>query len=202
MSAPISILILAAGRGIRYDPSGTRHKLLEPLPNGRSVIETSCEAALEAGYEVLVLCGAHRAGIDAALQGMDVRIETCGRADAGMAATLKHGLMLTRPATGWIVLLGDMPGVQLSAIQSVAEGLAEGAALARPYVAGRPGHPVGISRRMEDAFLALPDTDSGGRVFRAHADETLRIHSNDYGCVNDIDYPEDMAKFRYCSGNG
>lgn len=42
---PVGIL-LAAGRGRRFDPSGTRNKLLQPLPNGEPVAVASARALL------------------------------------------------------------------------------------------------------------------------------------------------------------
>ena len=35
-------IMLAAGRGTRFDPTGQRNKLLAPLPDGRAVLRASC----------------------------------------------------------------------------------------------------------------------------------------------------------------
>jgi molybdenum cofactor cytidylyltransferase len=190
----ISFLVLAAGRGTRFDPTGNRFKLLEKLPDGQTVIQATCEACIATGYETIVICGAHRNAIATALHGLDVRLETCSQADAGMGATLKYGMTRSSPATGWIVMLGDMPGIGGSTIQAVITALKRGASLVRPYFAGQPGHPVGISRQLEREFLTLPDSEGGATVFRAQADHVVRIQTNDGGCVYDIDFPEDIRR--------
>jgi molybdenum cofactor cytidylyltransferase len=89
-------------------------------------------------------------------------------------------------------MLGDMPHVQASTVRAVADALRGGASLARPYWNDEPGHPVGISRKMEAEFMRLPNDEGGARLFRKHADRVLRISSCDQGCVLDIDYPDDL----------
>ena len=42
----LTALVLAAGAGQRFDPSGRRWKLVEPLPDGRTVVRASCENLL------------------------------------------------------------------------------------------------------------------------------------------------------------
>ena len=193
MLVHISTLILAAGRGTRFDPTGAQLKLLAKLPDGRPVIRAVAEASAGLGGQTVVVCGVdHQAQISDALADLDVKTVACPDADAGMGASLKYGLNCTRPSLGWIVMLGDMPCVQASTIQAVADALRDGALLARPYLGEQPGHPVGISTKMEDEFLRLPDDEGGACVFRKYADRVVRIPSSDQGCVLDIDRPEDL----------
>lgn len=189
----ISTIILSAGRGIRFDPTGAELKLLAKLPDGRPVIRAVAEASAWLGGQTLVVCSAdHQAQISDALSDLDVQTVVCPDADAGMGASLKYGLNCTQPSLGWIVMLGDMPCMQASTIQAVADALRDGALLARPYLGEQPGHPVGISRKMEDEFLRLPDDEGGARIFREHAQQVSRIYCSDEGCIYDIDRPEDL----------
>lgn len=193
MLTDISTLILAAGRGIRFDPTGAQLKLLARLPDQRRVIRAVAEASAGLGGQTIVVCSAdHQAQISEALSGLDVQTVACPDAGAGMGTSLKYGLNCTQPSLGWIVMLGDMPYVQSATIRSVADALRDGALLARPYLGEQPGHPVGISADMKDAFLTLPDDEGGARIFRKQAGQVSRIHCSDEGCVYDIDRPEDL----------
>ncbi|NGM86147.1 nucleotidyltransferase family protein [Parapusillimonas sp. SGNA-6] len=189
----VTIVILAAGRGTRFDPTGATLKLLARLPHGRSVIRAAAEACTQAHAQTVVVCNpAHQARIGDALCDLDVQLLACPDADAGIGASLKAGLACTRPSIGWLVMLGDMPYVQASTVRAVADALRGGALLVRPYWNGQPGHPVGFSREMEAEFMNLSDEEGGARLFREHADRVLRIPSCDRGCVLDIDHPEDL----------
>ena len=60
-------LILAAGRGTRFDPTGRRNKLLAALPDGRTVLRASCANLLPWVDRMVVVTGAHGAPLRAAL---------------------------------------------------------------------------------------------------------------------------------------
>lgn len=193
MAYKTAIIILAAGRGSRFDRTGKRLKLLERLPDGRAVIRAVAESCASVDAHIVVVCkAAHRTQISDALSDLDVQIHTCPNADAGLGATLKCGVASTQPSVGWMIMLGDMPCLQTATIRAVADVLLGGALLTRPYLDDRPGHPVGMSIEMTDHIMNLPDEEGGARLFREHADSVLRIPSSDPGCVQDIDHAEDL----------
>lgn len=192
-SAEISAIVLAAGKGARFDPTGQRYKLLQPLPDGRSVIRASCEAMLASLDTVTVVCGARMDDIRAALAGLCVDIVHCADADAGMGASIRCGMVGQAPELGWLMMLGDMPFVRPSTVQRVIQSLREGALIARPFYEGKPGHPVAFSAAL-DAELRGCDPSVGlQQVIQRHASQVRRIHVDDGGCVRDIDRPADLS---------
>ncbi|MFP5405389.1 MAG: NTP transferase domain-containing protein, partial [Gammaproteobacteria bacterium] len=151
----ISALVLAGGAGRRFDPSGRRWKLTQALPDGRAVLRASCEALIGQVCEVVVVHQAREAEVRRALDGLPVGRVRCAQAAAGMGATLKCGVFSTRPSTGWLIALGDMPFVAPSTVAAVCEAMRRGALVVRPVFDGRPGHPVGFRTTLREELLAI-----------------------------------------------
>lgn len=184
-------LVLAGGIGQRFDPSGARYKLVQPLPDGRPVVRAACEALLPWVDTLVVVCGARQADIAATLDGLAWQAIACPEAARGMGATLKHGVAATPTATSWIVALADMPFLTAGDIGAVARALAAGARVARPRHAGMPGHPVGFSMDCREALLALDDAHGAGPWLRRQVDITWV--EGGPGVVRDVDVPADLG---------
>jgi molybdenum cofactor cytidylyltransferase len=114
----------------------------------------------------------------------------------GLGASLAAGAGASPGAAGWIVALGDMPFIRAATIAAVRAALEGGALIAAPILAGagRHGHPVGFSRRLERELLAL-DGDEGARsIVSKHRASLAAITVDDRGVEADIDTPEDLEK--------
>src|SRR5690606_22940308 len=96
-----SFIILGAGRGTRFDPSGHQSKLLARLPNGQPVLRAVAQSCVGLGSEALVVTGPDTSDVSAALSGLNLRVMPCITAGAGMGASLKCGLLGTCPSLGW-----------------------------------------------------------------------------------------------------
>lgn len=193
--APIVGLLLAAGIGRRFDPSGARLKLLAPAPAGAgaglplAVAAARTRRAALPDVHVVVRPAATptQQRLHALLAAEGCRLVVCDSADRGMGASLACGVHATRNAAGWIVALADMPAVRASTIAQVLAALERGAVTAAPRFAGTRGHPVGFSRACFGE-LAVLDADEGARsVLRAHP--PVLIDVDDPGCLLDIDLP-------------
>ena len=192
---PIAGVLLAAGIGRRYDPSGARLKLLEAAPSGLHAGTPIAAAALRnlraAIADVLVVvrpadCAAQRE-LRQLLAAEDAQLVNCPEADAGLGHSLACGVRARRDAAGWVIALADMPAVSPATIVAVRDAIASGHAAAAPTHRGQRGHPVGFSRACLDALLSLSG-DAGARsVLAAH--EPLLIEVDDPGCLLDIDTP-------------
>ena len=132
-------IMLAAGRGTRFDPTGQRNKLLAPLPDGRAVLRASCANLLPWVDRLVVVTGEHGAPLRAALADLPLEWVESDRVDLGMGASLKAGVGATDPATGWLFALGDMPydttgtlGKKRDALRRAVEGTARAPWRARP----------------------------------------------------------------------
>lgn len=188
----VCALVLAAGEGRRFDPTGDAWKLAAPLPDGRPVLRAACEALVGVVDEIVVVCGSRCELAEAILAGLPVRLVACPDAGLGMGASLRHGVSETRPRLGWLVALGDMPFVSPGTHAAVRARLLAGAAIARPVFEGRPGHPVAFSADQRPALLAIGDESGAARLLRDRADQVETVPCEDPGCVADVDRPSDI----------
>jgi len=189
----VCALVLAAGEGRRFDPSGGVWKLAAPLPDGRPVLRAACEALAGAADEIVVVCGARHDAVADILAGLPVRLLACPDARLGMGASLRCGVSETRPSKGWLVALGDMPFVSPTTHAAVRAQLDAGAEIARPVFRGRPGHPVGFSVRQRSRLLAIADEGGAAGLLRESPGLLVAVACADPGCVADVDLPGDLT---------
>lgn len=197
-------ILLAAGRGSRFDPSGTRNKLLQPLASAGaaaspdSVVIRSARHMLAVLPRVVAVVRPGGEAVAAQLRALGCEVTLCEQADTGMAASLMHALRHAEnpalaecpAASGWIVALGDMPHVQPSTIQSLKTVLEQGAGIAAPLYRGKRGNPVGFSRQYLPQLLAL-EGDQGARGILKHYPVT-EVDVDDGGILRDVDTPADL----------
>ena len=188
-------ILLAAGRGKRFDPSGQRNKLLQTLGED-AVVVRSARHLLAVLPRVVAVVRPGADAVAAELLALGCEVTTCPLADTGMAASLVHALRHSllhaeaENAQGWVVALADMPHVQPSTIQSLKTALEQGAGIAAPLYRGRRGNPVGFSRHYLPQLLAL-EGDQGARGILTHSAVT-ELDVDDSGILQDIDTPADL----------
>ncbi len=186
---PVGIL-LCAGRGRRFDPSGGSNKLLQVLEGGDAVVVASAHHLLAVLPHVVAVVPPDGEAVAVLLRDIGCEVTICPDADTGMAASLVHGIRHTQDAEGWVVALGDMPYVQPSTIQALADALEGGAAIAAPLHAGERGNPVAFSPKHLAALLALRG-DQGARGILV-ANQIHEVEVDDTGILRDIDTPSDL----------
>jgi molybdenum cofactor cytidylyltransferase len=189
--APVGIL-LAAGRGRRFDPAGQRNKLLQPLA-GEPVVAASARKLLAAVPRVIAVVPPLDAGVGAQLAALGCDVTVCPDADNGMAASLTHALRhsLALQPQAWLVALGDMPYVDPSTLRRLVDALAGGAGIAAPVMDGRRGNPVGFGAVHLDALLALRGDEGARRLLRTFP--VTEVPVDDPGIFRDIDLPDDLT---------
>ena len=186
----IVAVLLAAGRGKRFDPAGQQDKLLQRLPNGQ-LVATQAALNLKAVFERVI--AVVRPGQQQLMQSLeDAGCETtvCIDADDGMASSLQRGLKVAGDAAGWLVALADMPFVQVDTLRRLRSGLEQGHQLVAPSCNGRRGNPVGIGSQHLAALLQLRG-DQGARALLTSCPVEL-IDVSDPGIHQDIDKPSDL----------
>ena len=191
---PVVGILLAAGRGRRFDPLGRRNKLLEilPGPGGEPVVVASARKLLAVVPSVIAVVPPDDGGLKALLSSIGCEVGVCPDADSGMAASLVHALRHSLPhdPAAWLVALGDMPHVAPATLQALADALAAGASIAAPVMDGRRGNPVGFGRVHLQALLAL-EGDQGARRLLQTCPVT-EVAVIDPGIFRDIDTPADL----------
>ena len=115
-------ILLAAGRGRRFDPSGVQNKLLQPLADGPHaglpVVVAAATNMLAALPRVLAVVRADDTQVARALGALGCEVRVCHDADTGMAASLTCAIGHVRGAPGWLIALGDMPVIEVHLVPS------------------------------------------------------------------------------------
>jgi molybdenum cofactor cytidylyltransferase len=200
MAAPLVGILMAAGRGRRFDPLGQRNKLLQALRGGELVVAASARKLLAVVSRVIAVVPPDDGGVGAILSGLGCEVTVCPDADSGMAASLVHAI---RHSIGhslpdaapfpdaWLVALGDMPHVAPATLAALRDGLAAGAPIVAPVKDGRRGNPVGFGRAHLEALLALQGDQGARRLLQTCP--VTEIPVDDPGIFLDIDTPTDLS---------
>jgi molybdenum cofactor cytidylyltransferase len=183
-------ILLAAGRGRRFDPTGGRNKLLQPLPGGEPVVAASARHLLSAVSRVIAVVPPDDGGVAALLRALGCEVTLCEQADSGMGASLVQAVRHSLPADGWLVALGDMPYVQEATLAALRDAVRGGAGIAVPVHGGRRGNPVAFGAAHRDALLALGGDQGARRLLQTHP--VLGVAVDDPGILRDIDTPADL----------
>ena len=187
-------ILLAAGRGRRFDPSGRHNKLLQRLPGGEPVVAASAGKLLAVCARVVAVVPPDDGGVGDLLRRRGCEITVCPDADSGMGLSLahaiRHSLHGQPPGEGWLVALGDMPFVAPSTLHALVAAIGNGAAIAAPRFEGRRGNPVAFGAQHRDDLLAL-DGDRGARRLLESSPVTA-VAVNDAGILRDIDSAADL----------
>ncbi|MBD8634185.1 nucleotidyltransferase family protein [Oxalobacteraceae sp. CFBP 8755] len=185
-------ILLAAGRGRRFDPAGVRNKLLQRLPCGDFVVVASARKLLAVLPRVVAVVPPSDGGVADALRALGCTVTVCPDADSGMGLSLAHAIRHAPLDThgGWLVALGDMPFVADATLQALVRAIVDGAGIAAPLFDGRRGNPVAFGAIHHAALLAL-DGDQGARRLLTSSPVTT-IAVPDPGILRDIDTQGDL----------
>lgn len=185
-------ILLAAGMGRRFDPSGARNKLLAAVGDDMPVAVASARAMLAVLGTVVAVVPSADGPVAAALRAAGCRIAVCEDAGQGMAASLVAGVSQCASAPGWIIGLADMPFVAPATIVALVQALGEGAGIAAPVHRGQRGNPVAFSSQYLPQLLALQGDQGARAIVRANV--VTELHLDDPGVLLDIDTPSDLDK--------
>jgi molybdenum cofactor cytidylyltransferase len=187
-------ILLAAGLGTRFDPSGLHNKLLAPLPDGTPVVFQSARRLLAVAADVIAVVRPGAEKLADVLNEAGCNVIFSIDAERGMGATLAAAVRATSEAEGWLVALGDMPWIEPATIEAIARPLDAGEALVAPVYHGKRGHPVGFGIAHRDMLVSL-DGDAGARALFASSQTPLLIEVDDANVLRDVDLPSDLSKF-------
>jgi molybdenum cofactor cytidylyltransferase len=196
----VAAVVLAAGRSARM---GSTNKLLAPI-EGKPILTLVVEAAIASGAcPVIVVTGFEAERIAEALSGLDIMFARNPDFEQGLSTSLRAGLnALPAEVEGALILLGDMPLVQVSDLKAlIAAFAAKGRhAICIPVRGGKRGNPVlwGASYFPEAKGLA---GDSGAkRLIEIHRDQVIEVEACSDGIFTDIDTPSDLARLNARAG--
>jgi molybdenum cofactor cytidylyltransferase len=185
-------ILLAAGKGTRFDPTGAKNKLLQPLPDGDIVANAAAKNLRTAVPNVLAVVRPGTIELATQLRSLGCDVTECATAEEGMAESLVHALSAARDAAGWVVALGDMPYVQPATIAALINAIEAGADIAIPTYGGKRGNPVAFSPCHLPRLLELRG-DRGARSLLKVFPVT-EVAVEDAGIFHDIDAAADLAR--------
>lgn len=185
-------ILLAAGSGMRFDPSGSQDKLLQKLPDGRSIAVAAADSLLSAVPNVIAVVRPGATGLAYELSAIGCEVVVCNDAHNGMASSLVHALTLTSDAAGWVVALADMPRVLPSTITSLIDAVSGGADIAVPSYHGLRGNPVAFGPAHLPNMLRLTGDEGARRLLEQFF--VTEIMVEDPGVRLDIDTPTDLRR--------
>ena len=193
-------ILLAAGIGQRFDPTGRRLKLLEPAPAGpHAGVPLALAAArnlMQALERVHAVVrppdDASQQRLHALLSDAGCRLVICDRAHEGMGSSLACGVRATLAAKGWVIALADMPAIEPGSIRAVAQALQDGYDTAAAFFGERRGHPVGFANSLYSDLASLSG-DDGARGVLVHR-PPHRVSVADRGVLLDLDTPAGLKQ--------
>lgn len=184
-------ILLAAGKGVRFDPSGAQNKLLQTTMSGEKVVIAAATALLSALPLVTAVVRDVNDAVAVELSNLGCQLVACPDADQGMGISLVCALKQNRHAAGWVIGLGDMPGVQTTTIAALADELRNGADIVVPFYKGTRGNPVGFGAKHISELLLLAGDQGARALLKTHP--LTRVEVNDPGIHYDIDTSADMG---------
>ena len=99
-------ILLAAGRGRRFDASGKNDKLLAVLPSGVPVAVAAALTMRAALNRVVAVVRPEAAELALALSNAGCEVIVCPHADQGMGGVLAFAVAHCSYAKAWFLLLG------------------------------------------------------------------------------------------------
>lgn len=183
-----AIVLTAAGKSRRFRQESGQHKLLATL-KGKPVLQHTLEQAGASAMDIIVVTRPDDLALHALLQ--NVRSVFC--ASTGLGDSIAAGVGACQNYDAVIIALADMPFLTTESYQAVSRAL-DTSPLARPLIEGRPGHPVGFQHSFFPALRQLSGDVGAQSVLK---NQPIRyVQLNDRGCVEDIDYPDDLLNVR------
>ncbi|MCI3953540.1 MAG: nucleotidyltransferase family protein [Paucimonas sp.] len=187
----ITGILLAAGKGQRFDPSGARNKLLQAMPGGEAVAFAAARSLLAALPNVVAVVRSPDDELAAGLWRLGCEVIECEEAERGMSVSLVRGVLHKPDAAGWLIALADMPYVQSSTVAMLSEAIERGAEIAVPVHQGRRGNPVAFASSHFNNLIALQGDRGARTLLREHP--VTEVEVDDDGINRDIDMPADLV---------
>lgn len=190
-SKPIGVL-LAAGQSSRFGSN----KLLYPLIDNIPMLLLCAEKLSKAVPGSMVVINRELIHLSKQLEQLGLHVIVNEQSEQGMgssiACAVRASESLYPDATGWLIMLADMPYIETRTIEQMHKQLEQGADLVAPVYRQQRGHPVGFSRIYKNELLAL-NQDTGARDILKKYHGLLRLLPvEDEGILIDIDRPADI----------
>jgi molybdenum cofactor cytidylyltransferase len=185
-------LLLAAGRGSRFDNSGKENKLLAKYLGSNVVGHSALNLAKVVERRIAVIRPS-AIELRKQLERAGYKVVECPDAASGMGHSLAWGVAEAMKAFDMqmlIVALADMPSVKTETISQLITEAQHTGDIVAPVYQGRRGNPV-VFQPAHFERLSRLSGDRGASQFMQSEKITL-VEVDDPGIHRDIDSPEDL----------
>ena len=180
-------LLLAAGQSSRFGSN----KLLHPLIDDKPMLLVTAEKLATVLPGSIVVISNELRTLTTQLEQLGLRVVVNEHAQQGMGSSIACGVGASQDASGWLIMLADMPYINIETIRLIADKLENGTGIVAPTLDQQRGHPVGFSRCFKAELLAL-NKDTGAReIINNHLDQLEPVAVSDAGVITDIDHVSD-----------
>ncbi len=191
----ISAILLAAGESSRME--GAFKPLLKW--GNRTVIGACVESLRKSRVgEIIVVLGHREGEVRSSLAGSGVEYAINPDYKRGMLTSVKTGFVqLSSRPTAVLIALVDQPMVTAEIIDQLITAFEKGdKKIVVPVCEGQHGHPIIMSRELEEEVMLLDETSTDGlrAVIEAHRDEILEVPITSTAVIEDIDHPKDYER--------
>jgi molybdenum cofactor cytidylyltransferase len=197
----VAAIVLAAGRSSRMAP---RNKLLE-LVEGKPIVARVAEAALGSGARpVIVVTGFEASRVAAALGDLEVTIVQNPAHAEGLSTSLRTGLQaLPADSDGALILLGDMPEIESSDLETLMAAFAadQRRAICVPVRHGRRGNPVLWGSAYFAEMMSLSGDMGAKPLMARHQECVTEVPAASDGIFADVDTLSDLARLKARTGS-
>ena len=193
-TAPIAVIVLAAGRSTRMG----EHKLLLTL-NGQPLIGYALTTAVRSdASDVIVVLGHDADAMRKAITEGPWRLVVCAEYAVGMSASLRAGVeAVAGDAIGVVILLADQPLVSQAHLRAIFSRAAVAPDRIIATGAGsHPGTPVYFPRALFGELLNVTGDEGGRSVIARHRDLLELVEPEDERELLDVDDPESFRHVR------
>jgi len=189
----VAAVVLAAGRSTRM---GAINKLIAEI-GGKPLVRIAAEQALASrASPIIVVTGHQRERVEAALEGLPVRIVHNPDYAEGLGTSLKAGIAaVPAEADGAIVCLGDMPQVTSPLIDKLLAAFdpERGALVVVPSIGGRRGNTVVWSRRFFHDLMQIQGDIGARHLIGAYTEAVIEVPVAGDAALIDVDTPESLS---------
>jgi len=193
----IAGLLLAGGRGSRFDPSGHSDKLMARW-RGLPLASPAAQLLRSACDPCLAILPPGKPELQALLEREGFDILVSEKVYDGLGASLAAGVdeLVRRVAPDAIVVaLADMPAIQRSSLLTLIDawrGRGGHDTAAAPFFDGQRGHPVIFGSGLFGMLSALTGDRGAGQALASS--RLLAIEVDDPGVLRDVDTIEDLKR--------
>jgi molybdenum cofactor cytidylyltransferase len=191
MPKKISAVVLAAGeKSVAGSP-----KVLAQV-DGVALVRRVVDALVAAGLSPVVVAGAHRDAVEAAVASAGASVVANPDHAQGLHTSIRAGLEAAdASADAYLFVPADLPLLDGETVTRLVTTFEEGHdAIVVPVYQGVPGYPIIVDRRLRETLLGFGSGEDLDTLLLDHPRDVLDVHLLSDKVVFDVDDADDYVQ--------